>query len=155
MYFQSTRSGNIPSLLAICMDIKMKRRLIDLSEKYFICEHCGNIITKVEDKGVPVMCCGEKMKELIPGTVDAAVEKHIPVVEIDGNKVTVKIGEVEHPMMKEHYIQWISIYTDKGYQLRKLNPENKPEAVFYIQDDEKVSEVYEYCNLHGLWKKAF
>ncbi len=126
-----------------------------MSEKYFICEHCGNIITKVEDKGVPVMCCGEKMKELIPGTVDAAVEKHIPVVEIDGNKVTVKIGEVEHPMMKEHYIQWISIYTDKGYQLRKLNPENKPEAVFYIQDDEKVSEVYEYCNLHGLWKKAF
>lgn len=126
-----------------------------MSEKYFICEHCGNIITKVEDKGVSVMCCGEKMKELIPGTVDAAVEKHIPVVEIDGNKVTVKIGEAEHPMMKEHYIQWISIYTDKGYQLRKLKPEDKPEAVFYIQGDEKVSEVYEYCNLHGLWKKAF
>ena len=125
-----------------------------MSEKYYICETCGNIVTKVEDKNVPIMCCGGKMKELVPGTVDAALEKHTPIVKIDGNQVTVKIGEVEHPMTEEHYNQWIALYTDKGYQMRKLNPNDKPEAVFYIQEGEKVQEVYEYCNLHGLWKTA-
>ncbi len=78
-----------------------------MRQKFYVCEHCGNIITKVNDAGVPVMCCGEKMKEMIPGTTDAAVEKHVPVYEVEGNVVKVKVGEVEHPMVAEHYIQWI------------------------------------------------
>jgi len=69
--------------------------------------HCGNIIGVIHNAGVPMMCCGEKMQELIPGTVDAAVEKHVPVVSVDGNIVTVKVGEVEHPMVEEHFIQWV------------------------------------------------
>ena len=74
-------------------------------QKFFICEHCGNIIAMVKDKGVPVMCCGQKMKPLVPGTTEAAVEKHIPVVTVDGNRVTVTVGAVEHPMTGEHYIE--------------------------------------------------
>ena len=123
-----------------------------MSEKFYICEHCGNIITKIEDKGVPVMCCGQKMKELVPGTVDAAVEKHIPVVKKDGNKVSVKVGEVDHPMIEAHYIQWIAIATSQGSQIKKLVPEQKPEVDFYLAEGEEVTEVYAYCNLHGLWK---
>ncbi|MCR5107682.1 MAG: desulfoferrodoxin [Lachnospiraceae bacterium] len=124
-----------------------------MEQKFFICEHCGNMIAMVKDAGVPVMCCGQKMKELIPGTTDAAVEKHVPVYEVTDCQVTVKVGEVEHPMMEEHYIEWISIQTDKGTQMKKLSPGEKPEAVFAICEDEKVEAVLAYCNLHGLWKK--
>lgn len=124
-----------------------------MSGKYFVCERCGNIITKVEDKGFSIICCGEKMKELVPGIIDATIEKHILIVETEENKITVKVGAVRHPMINEHYIQWIALYTDKGYYLRKLNPEDEPEAVFYISNGEKAKEVYQYCNIHGLRKK--
>ena len=79
--------------------------------KFYICAHCGNIIAYVKDSGVPVMCCGQKMQEIVPGTTDAAAEKHVPVISVSGNTVTVKVGEVEHPMAAEHYIEWIALET--------------------------------------------
>lgn len=122
-------------------------------QKFYICKHCGNIVNLVKSAGVPVVCCGEPMHELIPGTVDAAVEKHVPEYEVKDNKVFVKIGSVEHPMLPEHYIQWIWLQTKMGNQLVHLSPEQKPEAVFALADGDEVEAVYEYCNLHGLWKK--
>ena len=119
--------------------------------KFFICEHCGNIVTKIWDKKVPLFCCGQKMTELVPGTVDASLEKHIPVPAVEGNTVTVEVGSVAHPMIEEHYIMWIYLQTDKGGQFKYLNPGDAPKAVFALSD-EKPEAVYAYCNLHGLWK---
>ncbi|MBE5950403.1 MAG: desulfoferrodoxin [Lachnospiraceae bacterium] len=121
--------------------------------KYYVCERCGNIIEYVNDTGIPVMCCGQKMIELVPGTSDGAHEKHIPVVTIEGDKVTVDIGSVEHPMVKEHYIQWIAIETTRGSQRVKLAHTDKPHAEFRLAQGEEFVSAYEYCNLHGLWKK--
>lgn len=120
--------------------------------RFFVCEHCGNIVEMVKDKGVPVMCCGQKMTELIPGTSDGAAEKHVPVVKVDGNRVSVIVGEVEHPMVDAHYIEWIAIETSKGVQRKILKPEQAPKAEFMLTDGESVEAVYAYCNLHGLWK---
>ncbi|MBQ7774894.1 MAG: desulfoferrodoxin [Lachnospiraceae bacterium] len=120
--------------------------------KYYICEHCGNIIEYVKETGVPVMCCGQKMTELIPGTSDGAHEKHVPVVSVTGDKVVVEVGAVEHPMVEAHYIQWIAIETTKGSQRVKLEYTDKPRAEFKLADGEMLVEAYEYCNLHGLWK---
>ena len=120
--------------------------------KYFRCEHCGNIMELIEESGVPVMCCGKNMTELIPGTSDGAQEKHVPVVSVDGDKVTVMVGAVEHPMLKEHYIQWITIETTNGSQRRKLEYTDKPRAEFKLADGERFVAAYEYCNIHGLWK---
>ena len=122
-----------------------------MEQKYFICEHCGNIITKIKDTGVPVVCCGQKMTELIPGTTDGALEKHVPVYEVKDNKVYVTVGAVEHPMLEKHYIQWISIQTNKGMQRKVLSPGQVPKVTFALCEDEKLEAVYEYCNLHGLW----
>ena len=121
--------------------------------KYFVCEHCGNIVEMVNDLGVPVVCCGEKMKELVPGSVDAAVEKHVPVVTEDGDKVKVFVGEVEHPMVEEHYIGWIAIETKEGMQRKYLKAGEKPESVFALADGDKLVAAYAWCNIHGLWKK--
>ena len=121
-------------------------------QKFYICKHCGNLVAMVKESGVPLICCGEEMHELVPGTVDAAVEKHVPVYKAEGNKVTVEVGSVEHPMLPEHYIQWIWLKTKFGGQLAKLKPETKPEAVFALADGDEVEAVYEYCNLHGLWR---
>ena len=121
--------------------------------KYYVCEHCGNIVEAVKESGVPIVCCGQKMTELIPGTTDAAVEKHVPAVEVEGNVVKVKVGEVEHPMVPEHFIGWIAIKTTKGEQKKYLQAGEKPEAVFVLAEGEELIETYEYCNLHGLWKK--
>ena len=120
--------------------------------KFYKCDHCGNVIDFMNASGVPVVCCGEQMKELIPGTTDGAAEKHVPVIAIDGAKVTVLVGEVAHPMTEEHYIQWIDIQTSNGIQRVELTPSYKPEATFAIDENEDVVAVYEYCNLHGLWK---
>ena len=119
--------------------------------RFFKCNHCGNIIGVIHNAGVPMMCCGEKMQELVPGTVDAAAEKHVPVVSIDGNIVTVKVGEVEHPMVDEHFIQWVYLQTDRGGQRKCLKPGMKPEVKFALCDETPVA-AFEYCNLHGLWK---
>ena len=120
--------------------------------KFYVCEHCGNIITMIKSTGVPVMCCGQKMTELIPGTTDAAVEKHVPVVQSEGAQVTVTVGSVEHPMLPEHFIEWIVLETSTGSQMKALTPGEKPQAVFALADGEKAVAAYAYCNLHGLWK---
>ena len=120
--------------------------------KFYVCKHCGNIIAYAKNKGVPVMCCGEKMSELVPGSVDAATEKHVPVISVEGNKVTVTVGEVEHPMAEEHFIEWIVLETSTGSQMKALTPGEKPQAVFALADGEKAVAAYAYCNLHGLWK---
>ncbi len=120
--------------------------------KFFKCEHCGNIIEMVEDKGVPVVCCGQRMTELVAGTSDGAREKHVPVYEVNGNTVHVKVGEVAHPMIPEHYIEWIALQTKNGVQRKELKPGEKPEANFALCDGDEVAAVYAYCNLHGLWK---
>ena len=123
-----------------------------MEQKFYICKHCGNIIAMVKNSGVPVMCCGEKMTEIIPGTTDAAVEKHVPVYEMKDNKVFVKVGSVEHPMIPEHHIEWVSIQTKSGNQRKALNPSDKPEVCFAICEGDEVEAVYAYCNLHGLWR---
>ena len=119
--------------------------------KYYICKHCGNIVTKLEDSGVPVVCCGSPMTELVPNTTDAATEKHVPVVEVTEGLVTVTVGSVEHPMTAEHNIPWIALETEKGVQIRHLAPEEAPKATFLLGEGETIVRVLAYCNLHGLW----
>ena len=92
-----------------------------MEQKFYICKHCGNIIAKVKDTGVPVICCGEPMSEIIPGTTDAAVEKHVPVWTVENGIVHVKVGSVEHPMLPEHYIEWVSLHTKQGNQRKELH----------------------------------
>ena len=120
--------------------------------KFYVCNHCGNIVQFVKNKGVPVVCCGEKMSELIPGTSDGAVEKHVPAVKVEGSRVTVTVGSVEHPMQDAHYIEWVILETEKGYQKVDLKPDQPPVAEFVVPEGDKPVAAYEYCNLHGLWK---
>ena len=120
--------------------------------KFYQCAHCGKIIAVVKESGVPVMCCGQKMQEIVPGTTDAAVEKHVPVYEVNGNIVTVCIGSVAHPMLEEHYIEWVSLQTKGGNQRKALKPGDEPKVCFAICDGDEVEAVYAYCNLHSLWK---
>ena len=119
--------------------------------KFYKCEHCGNVAVKVYDKKVPLMCCGEKMVELSANSTDAATEKHVPVVAIDGAKVDVVVGEVEHPMTEEHLITMIVLETKKGFQVAELTAEDAPKASFAVAEGDEAVAVYEYCNLHGLW----
>lgn len=120
--------------------------------KFYICDHCKNIIAFAHSAGPSVSCCGEKMKELVPHTQDVGNEKHLPVVEVKGNTIHVKVGSVAHPMMDEHYIHWIALETKQGNQRKELKPGDTPEACFSIVDGDEVVAAYEYCNLHGLWK---
>lgn len=123
-----------------------------MEQKFLKCNVCGNLVEQINTTSVPIMCCGQPMMELKAGTTDGAAEKHVPVYEVNGNVVTVKVGSVEHPMTPEHYIQWIDIQTTGGIQRVNLTPSDKPEATFTINEGEEVVAVYEYCNLHGLWK---
>ena len=123
-----------------------------MKQKYLRCAHCGNIVACVYESGVPVMCCGERMGEVVPGVTDASVEKHVPVIEINGNIVEVRVGSIEHPMSAEHYIEWISISTKEGNQRKQLLPTDKPVARFSLVDGDEVLCAYAYCNLHSLWK---
>lgn len=120
--------------------------------RFYRCKHCGQIVAIVKKSGVPIICCGEPMELIVAGTVDASLEKHVPVYEVKDNKVIVKVGEVEHPMLDEHYIEWVAIETKYGNQRKALKPGDKPEVCFSICEGDEVVSVYEYCNLHGLWK---
>ena len=120
--------------------------------KFYRCAHCGQIVAIVKKTGVPVICCGEPMKELIPGTTDAAAEKHVPSFEVKGDVVEVTVGSVEHPMLEEHYIEWIAVQTKQGNQRKSLEPGEPSKACFRICDGDEVEAVYAYCNLHSLWK---
>ena len=122
--------------------------------KFYRCAHCGNMVAMVKASGVPVVCCGEPMEEIIPGTTDAAVEKHVPEYEVKGNIVEVTVGAVEHPMLDAHYIQWILLETKQGRQRKSLLPGQKPVATFALTEGDSVIAAYEYCNLHGLWKSV-
>ena len=124
-----------------------------MEQKFFICEHCGNIVSVVNESGVPMMCCGQKMKQIEPGVVEASREKHIPVFEVKGNVVEVNVGSIDHPMIPEHYIEWVSLQTKAGTQLKRLEPNQAPKVCFALCDGDEVEAVYAYCNLHGLWVK--
>lgn len=118
--------------------------------KFFICNHCGNLVEIVHDARVPVICCGQKMTELVPNTVEASGEKHLPIVIWEADGLRVNVGSVEHPMAAEHSIEWIYVETENGGLRKDLNPGQAPTAFFRLGDDKPVA-VYAYCNLHGLW----
>lgn len=118
--------------------------------EFLFCTICGNIIGLVENAGKVIQCCGETMEKIIPNTVDASKEKHIPVASLEGNMLTVTIGEVLHPMVPEHFIKWICVMTDKRVQRARLVPGDAPQVEFYL-DDTKDVDIYAYCNIHGLW----
>ncbi len=120
--------------------------------KIYICKKCGNIAGMIADHGCVPSCCGIPMEQLKANTTDAATEKHVPVVAVTGNKISVKVGSVSHPMTEEHYIQWIMITTEKGRQRKTLKPGNEPSADFELTADDKFISAEAYCNLHGLWK---
>lgn len=120
--------------------------------KFYKCMTCGNVTVKAVDSGVPVVCCGQPMTELAANKEDAAVEKHVPAVTVDGNKIEVQVGDTIHPMLEEHYIQFICLETENGFQVKQLKPEDEPKAVFCACDGKPLA-VYELCNLHGLWVK--
>lgn len=122
-----------------------------MKQRFFRCTHCGQIIALVKETGVPIICCGEKMQELVPNTIEASTEKHIPVYTISGNTVSVTVGSTIHPMEKEHYIEWISLQTKNGNQRVVLKPNDEPKACFKICDGDVIEAVYAYCNLHSLW----
>lgn len=119
--------------------------------KFYVCQHCGNLVGMINESGVPMMCCGQKMTQLVPGTVDASKEKHIPVVTVENGLVKVTVGSVEHPMIEEHLINWVYLQTCRGGQRKCLKAGDAPTVTFALQDEEPIA-VYAYCNLHGLWK---
>lgn len=120
--------------------------------KFYQCSVCGQIVAIVKETGVPLVCCGEDMEEMIPGSVDASREKHVPVIEVDGDKVTVTVGSAPHPMTKEHSIEWIALETMCGNQRKVLKPGEEPKACFRLCKGDTVLNAYAYCSLHGLWK---
>lgn len=119
--------------------------------KFYICEHCGNIVGLIHDAGVPLVCCGQKMTKLEAGVVEASREKHIPVAEVKGSTVEVIVGSVLHPMTEEHSITWVYLETDRGGQRKNLAPGQEPKVTFALAEEKPIA-VYAYCNLHGLWK---
>ena len=120
---------------------------------FYRCQHCGNIVVKLVDSGVPVVCCGEPMQKLEANVTDAAKEKHVPDVTADGNRIAVQVGQTAHPMTEEHHIAFIALETEKGFQTATLNPGEQPAASFVLAEGETAVAVYAWCNLHGLWKK--
>ncbi len=119
-------------------------------KKFYICRRCGNLVGQLHDSGVPMMCCGQKMEQLVPNTVEASGEKHIPVVRVEGSTVHVNVGSVDHPMVPEHFIEWIFVETENGGVRRSLKPGSDPHVVVEL-GEEKPLAVYAWCNLHGLW----
>lgn len=120
---------------------------------FYKCKGCGNFVTFLGDKtACTPKCCGETMAEITPNTTDAATEKHVPVVSVDGSKVHVEVGSVTHPMMQAHHIEWIILETSNGYQKKDLDHEGAPVADFALAEGETPVAAYESCNLHGVWK---
>lgn len=123
-----------------------------MEQRFYRCEICGNIMARVNDSEADVICCGEKMNEIIPNTVDASFEKHVPAYTVEDGKVHVNVGVADHPMLAEHFIEWVSLQTRAGNQRKPLKPGNAPKVCFMICPGDEVEAVYAYCNLHGLWK---
>ena len=120
-------------------------------QTFFLCKHCGNLAVLVDDKGAPLVCCGEKMTKLTPNTVEASAEKHLPAVTVSGDGISVQVGSAPHPMEDKHHIVFIYVATEHGGQRKRLSPGDEPKASFTFIDD-KPAAVYAYCNIHGLWK---
>ena len=118
----------------------------------YLCLNCGNIAEIDYAGGANLVCCGQPMEEIVPGTTDAAAEKHVPVFEVKGDVVEVCVGSVEHPMLDAHYIEWIILETNQGFQKKDLKPGQAPVAVFALAEGETPIAAYESCNLHGIWK---
>ncbi len=123
-----------------------------MTPKFYKCKACGQFIAVIDKKACDVKCCGEAMEEITANTVDAAKEKHVPVITVEGNIVKVAVGSVEHPMTDAHLIEWICLETEKGMQRKYLTSADKPGVCFALTPDDKPVAVYAYCNLHGLWK---
>lgn len=121
--------------------------------EFLKCKKCGKVVQVLKDSACDTMCCGEAMVELKANTTDAAVEKHVPDVEKNGNSVEVKVGSVVHPMEEKHYIEWIALETKNTAQFKMLKPGDEPKAVFALSDSDEVVKAYAYCNLHGLWSE--
>ena len=121
------------------------------NSKYYICNHCGLIVETIHESVITPSCCGTKMDELVPNTVEASGEKHIPAVTVKEDSVVVNVGSVDHPMQDIHYIEWVQLVTENGSQRKWLKPGQAPNVVFPLGDDKPLA-VYAYCNLHGLWK---
>ena len=119
---------------------------------FYRCESCGNIVTLIKKGGGTITCCGEPMKKLEANSTDAAKEKHVPVVTKEDGKIRIAVGSTLHPMLQEHYIEWIALVTEGRVEFKFLNPGEEPIAEF---EDVKSGEIYAYCNLHGLWKVEF
>lgn len=119
---------------------------------FYRCEVCGNIVALVTDGGGTLVCCGQDMTELVANTSDGAKEKHVPVVNVEDGKVKVEVGSTLHPMLPEHHIEWIALVTDNSIKLKYLSLDEEPKAEFC---EVESGTVYEYCNLHGLWKTDF
>ena len=122
--------------------------------KIYKCMHCGNIVEMIEDHGVPVICCGEPMKLFKAGETDGAAEKHVPVVKVEGDVIRACVGDVAPPMAEVDHVAFMWLVTDKGVHRAVLDHTGAPEAVFHLAEGEKAEAVYEFCNLHGLWKAA-
>ena len=121
------------------------------NQKFYICNHCGNMVGFINEKGVPLVCCGEKMSELVPNSVEASAEKHTPAVTVSGDSVSVQVGSVAHPMEDAHFITFVYLETERGGQRKCLNAGEEPKISFSLTND-KPKAVYAYCNQHGLWK---
>lgn len=123
-----------------------------MSLRFFCCNFCGKLFSLC-DEGIKTktICCNSDMKELIPNTTEGAHEKHIPVIKQDGQNVTIKIGEDPHPMLDEHFIEWIKLVTNEGVYTKYLLPNTNPLASFILQKNETPVKAYAYCNIHGLW----
>ena len=118
-------------------------------KKFLFCPHCKNLVGVIADSGVPILCCGQPMTVLAPNTTDASQEKHVPAVTRAGNQVNVKVGDVQHPMISEHLIEWVACEQGNKMQRVKLDAEAAPAVSFTVADGPVT--VYAYCNLHGLW----
>ncbi|MBR6294979.1 MAG: desulfoferrodoxin [Treponema sp.] len=119
--------------------------------KFYKCKKCGKVVAMLKGSPCDTMCCGEAMTELKANTTDAAVEKHVPVVQKNGNLVEVSVGSVTHPMEEKHFIEWIVLETKSLSLIKSLKPGDAPKAVFALTDGDDVVRAYAYCNLHGLW----
>ncbi|MDO4403446.1 MAG: desulfoferrodoxin family protein [Atopobiaceae bacterium] len=119
--------------------------------KFFKCTKCANMFVKVIEGPCTPVCCGEPCVELEAGSTDAATEKHVPAVTREGGKIIAKVGEVAHPMLDAHFIQFVALATEDRLEIKKLKPGEEPVATFACDGAENVT-IYEYCNLHGLWK---
>lgn len=119
--------------------------------KFYYCKTCKNIVHFIKDSGVPLICCGKIMDEIVPNSIGAP-EKHLPIIKQSENHVTVEVGSLPHPMIDVHYIEWVILETQRGFQFEQLKPGDAPKAEFLLNPLDKAVTAYSYCNIHGLWK---